>query len=111
MLKVNESEFEYRFGDSGPKYLLRGPRMNFGVVVLQAGQDFRDHLHNIMEENFFILEGELEFIVDGNTLTARAGDLVHVEPGEAHYLKNTSNAPAKAVFALAPFQEKDKVDL
>ena len=111
MLKVNESEFEYRFGDSGPKYLLRGPRMNFGVVVFQAGQDFRDHLHNVMEENFFILEGELEFTVGDETLTARAGDLVHVEPGKSHYLKNTTNAPAKAIFALAPYQENDKVDL
>jgi quercetin dioxygenase-like cupin family protein len=64
-----------------------------------------------MEENFFILEGELEFTVAGETLTARVGDLVHIEPGEAHYLKNTTDAPAKAVFALAPFQEKDKVDL
>ena len=79
MFKVNESEFEYRFGDSGPKYLMRGPRMNFGVVVLQAGQDFRDHLHNVMEENFFILEGELEFRVADQVLTAKAGDLVHVE--------------------------------
>lgn len=111
MFKVNEREFEYRFGDSGPKYLMRGPRMNFGVVVLQAGQDFRDHLHNVMEENFFILEGELEFRVADQVLTAKAGDLVHVEPGEAHYLRNASDAPAKAVFCLAPFQEKDKVDL
>ena len=38
-------------------------------------------------------------------LTAKAGDLVHVEPGEAHYLRNASDAPA-AVFCLAPFQEK-----
>ena len=111
MKKIHESEFEYRFGDSGPKYLLRGPRMNMGVVVFQPGQDFRDHLHNVMEENFFILEGELEFTVAGNTFTARPGDLVSCEPGEAHYLKNISDAPAKAVFALAPFQEKDKVDL
>ena len=111
MLKVNEADFEYRFGDSGPKYLLRGPRMNLGLVVLQAGQDFRDHLHNVMEENFFILEGEIEFRVGDETVVAAAGDLVHVEPGRPHYLRNTSNAPAKAVFCLAPYTENDKVEL
>ena len=28
MFVVNEKDFEYRFGDSGPKYLMKGPRMN-----------------------------------------------------------------------------------
>ena len=32
MYIVNENEKEYRFGDSGPKYLMKGPRMNFAVV-------------------------------------------------------------------------------
>ena len=32
MFIVNESEKEYRFGNSGPKYLMKGPRMNFAVV-------------------------------------------------------------------------------
>ena len=41
MLKINESEQEYRFGNSGPKYLLRGPRVDFGLVVLQPGEDFQ----------------------------------------------------------------------
>ena len=56
MFKVNESEFEYRFGDSGPKYLMKAPHeLRRGGAP--GGQDFRDHLHNVMEENFFILEG------------------------------------------------------
>ena len=111
MFVINENDREYRFGDSGPKYLMKGPRMNFALVAFQPGQDFQAHYHNVMEENFFILEGELEFRVADQVLTAKAGDLVHVEPGEAHYLRNASDAPAKAVFCLAPFQEKDKVDL
>ena len=57
-----------------------------------------------MEENFFILEGELEFRVADQVLTAKAGDPVHVEPGAASYLRNASDAPAKAVFCLAQFQ-------
>ena len=41
MYIVNEEDKEYRFGDSGPKYLMKGPRMNFALVQFQAGQDFR----------------------------------------------------------------------
>ena len=57
MYIVNENDREYRFGDSGPKYLMKGPRMNFALVAFNPGQDFKAHYHNVMEENFFILEG------------------------------------------------------
>ncbi len=67
MYIINESEREYRFGDSGPKYLMKGPRMNFAVVQFQPGEDFTAHYHNVMEENFFILEGEIKIVVDGVT--------------------------------------------
>jgi quercetin dioxygenase-like cupin family protein len=111
MFKLNESSCEYRFGDSGPKYLMKGPRANFGVVVLKPGQDFNNHVHSIMEENFFILEGEIEFNVNGEKLICKQGDFIHVEPNETHYLKNISDVVSKAVFCLAPYQEIDKKEV
>ena len=36
MYIVNEEDKEYRFGDSGPKYLMEGPRMNFALVQFQV---------------------------------------------------------------------------
>lgn len=111
MFTINENEKEYRFGDNGPKYLLDGPRVKFGVVQLQPGQDFRNHYHNIMEENFFMLEGEIEFTVDGKAVLCKQGDFIHVEPSEAHYLINKSDKPAKAAFCLGPATDNDKVEL
>ena len=35
MFIIHESEREYRFGNSGPKYLMKGPRMNFALVQFQ----------------------------------------------------------------------------
>ena len=64
MFIVDEKDKEYRFKDSGPKYLMKGPRMNFAIVQFQAGQDFRAHYHDIMEEDFYILEGEVDIVVD-----------------------------------------------
>ena len=108
---VNENEREYRFGDSGPKYLLKGPRMSFGVVVLQPGQDFIAHYHTIMEENFFILDGELEIHIDNETHHCKKGDFIHVEPNKVHYLINKGDSIMKAAFMLAPYQIQDKVDV
>jgi len=111
MFIVNENEKEYRFGDSGPKYLMKGPRMNFALVQFKAGQDFNAHYHNIMEEDFFILEGEIDIVVDGKVNHLKKGDLIHIEPGEIHYCINNSAADVKMVSTLAPFQEVDKVEV
>ncbi len=87
MFKLNENEKEYRFGDSGPKYLMKGPRLNFAVVQFQPGQDFPAHYHNIMEENFYIMEGEI------------------------HYVKNNSDKKIVMISTLGPFQDSDKVEV
>ena len=111
MFIINESEKEYRFGDSGPKYLMKGPRMNFAVVQLQPGQDFKAHYHNIMEEDFFILEGEINIVVDGTVHHLKQGDLIHIEPLEVHYCFNPYGQTVKMISTLAPFQEADKVEI
>ncbi|MEW9123722.1 MAG: cupin domain-containing protein [Thermotaleaceae bacterium] len=108
MIKVNESEREYRFGDSGPKYLRKGPFLSTGVVVFNPGQDFQSHYHKIMEESFLIISGELDFYMNGQLVKCVEGDLITAEPGESHYIVNTSDKVAKAVFMLAPFQLEDK---
>ena len=111
MKKVNVSEKEYRFGDSGPKYLMRGPRMNMGVVRLKAGEDFKAHYHNVMEESFFVLEGKIDIYIDDVKHTCVPGDLITAEPGEKHFLVNSYDEAFKAVFMLSPYQESDKVEV
>jgi len=109
MFILNEKEREYRFGDSGPKYLMKGPRMNFALVQFMPGQSFDAHYHNVMEEDFFILEGKVDVIVDGKVNTLSAGDLIHIEPGEVHFVNNPYDVKVKMVSTLAPYQEVDKV--
>ncbi|MCI8702772.1 MAG: cupin domain-containing protein [Anaerotignum sp.] len=111
MFVINENEREYRFGDSGPKYLMKGPRSNFALVRFNPGEDFQAHYHNVMEENFYILEGKVDIVVDGKVNTLSAGDMIHIEPGEVHYVKNAYDAPMKMVSTLAPYQEVDKVNV
>ena len=111
MYIVNENEREYRFGNSGPKYLMKGPRSNFAVVQFQPGEDFKAHYHKIMEENFFVLEGEIDIVVDGVVNHLKAGDLIHIEPEEVHYCINNSDKTIKMISTLAPYQESDKFEV
>ena len=38
MYLVDSRDKEYRHGDHGPKYLMKGPRSNFGLCQLRPGE-------------------------------------------------------------------------
>ena len=111
MYIVDQKDKEYRFGDSGPKYLMKGPRMNFALVQFMPGQSFDAHYHNIMEENFYIEEGEVDIYIDGTPHHLTTGQFIHVEPGEIHRIINNYDQPVRMIATLAPFQESDKVNV
>lgn len=111
MFIVNEKDKDYRFMDNGPKYLMKGPRMNFALVQFMPGQDFSAHYHDVMEENFYIIEGEIDIVVDGKVHHLVPGDFIHIEPKEIHYCINNYDKPIKMVSALAPYQDSDKSDV
>jgi quercetin dioxygenase-like cupin family protein len=111
MFIIDEKDKEYRFGDSGPKYLMQGPRMNFALVQFMPGQDFRAHYHAVMEENFYILEGTVTIVVDGTPHTLSPGQFIHIEPNEVHYVINKSPSVVRMVSSLAPFQQSDKIEV
>jgi quercetin dioxygenase-like cupin family protein len=110
MFIVNEKDKEYRFGDSGPKYLMQGPRMNFALVQFMPGQDFQAHYHEVMEENFYILEGTVTIYVDGKPNILNPGQLIHIEPKEVHYVKNDSSSVVRMIASLAPYKDGDKIE-
>ena len=113
MFCLNDSEREYRHGDHGPKYLEQGPRMNFGIVVLQPDNTVSPHVHRVMQESFYILEGRVTISVlrDGGAwedIRLAKGDYLHLEPGEAHKIRNESAEVLRMVVTAAPYAEADK---
>ena len=42
------------------------------------------HLHRQHAETFYILEGEIDFYIDGDWMTATPGTCIHVPPGVEH---------------------------
>lgn len=115
MYYLNENEKEHRYGDHGPKYLEKGPRMNFGIVKLQPGNVVSPHVHRIMQESFFILEGHVTMYIRPDSdrdvwerVELGEGDYIHLEPGEAHKICNESSEVLRMVVTAAPFADNDK---
>ena len=57
MQKVNEKDFQYRGGDTGVKYLMRGPRIDWGVFRFGMDEELGAHFHERVEETFYFIHG------------------------------------------------------
>ncbi|MBM4016865.1 MAG: cupin domain-containing protein [Planctomycetes bacterium] len=109
---VYEAEKAYRGGASGVKYLFRGPRIDWGVILFAPGEELGRHVHRQVEETFFFVEGAGGRItVAGQEHPIRAGMAVRIEPGEIHNIINDTAAPLKAVFIKSSYNPTDKVDV
>ena len=60
------------------------------------------HHHAADQETFFVVEGEVEFSIDGAPRSAGAGDVVLIPKGATHAFTNTGDAPARMFIVNAP---------
>ncbi|WP_158685260.1 cupin domain-containing protein [Microbacterium halophytorum] len=108
---LRPADAELRFGDWGPAYLSKTEDAAFGTVVLRPGDEFGNHLHEHHTESFVALEGEAEVWIDRTRCTTlRAGEILHANPGEEHFLRNVAGSVFRAVFVKTPWVDGDKVE-
>jgi quercetin dioxygenase-like cupin family protein len=98
----------------GRSVSLRGTRVEFKVESDRAagasltewdavpGFDTGLHVHERLEETWYVLSGELEFRVGEETFTATAGATVFVPPQVPHAFANRSDDKATFLLAMSP---------
>jgi quercetin dioxygenase-like cupin family protein len=89
----------YRFlavgEDTDDKYALWEP-------LVPPGGGPPPHVHSREVESFYILEGEITFVVGDQRLVAGAGMFAHMPVGTPHSFKNESSKPARMLISVAP---------
>ena len=60
------------------------------------------HVHHNYKESFLIVEGEMEFMVNGEFKILKAGEAFDVPPETLHTFKNKSDKPCKWVNIHSP---------
>ena len=111
MKKVHEEDFEWRNGDSGVKYLMRGPSIDWGLILLNPGESMAEqaHGHQFLDETFYFMEGDGVMIVDEEEFAAPEGSVFLCEPQEMHNIRNDSDSPIKIVFIKGDYKPDDKI--
>jgi mannose-6-phosphate isomerase-like protein (cupin superfamily) len=79
------------------------PRFNLSVITIQPHREGPPvHQHAAEDDSFFLLDGELTFLVDGEEVVAGPGTFVLVPPEVPHTFANRSDEPARFVNVHAP---------
>jgi len=60
------------------------------------------HKHDTHAETFYILEGIVDFYVDGEWIKTTSGTTLHVPPGVPHACRVANGAPAKMLMIYQP---------
>ena len=60
------------------------------------------HLHRQHAETFYILEGSIDFHIDGDWMTAPTGATVHIPPGVPHALELPAGQTGKLLMIFQP---------
>lgn len=60
------------------------------------------HLHNNFKESFLIIDGEMEFFINGEVKNVKAGESVDIPPKTLHTFTNKSNLTCKWVNIHSP---------
>jgi len=71
-------------------------------ATLDPGDATARHYHARSEELYYLLDGEAEMEVEGQTRTVRAGDAILIPAGSWHQIRATGETPLRFLCCCAP---------
>ena len=68
------------------------------VTELPAHHEQPWHTHKLIQETHYVMQGQIEVIEEGTkSFRASEGDIIILQPGKSHSVKNPSHSPAHIV--------------
>ena len=71
-----------------------------------AGMGPPQHRHD-WDEAYYVLAGEVDFHIDGEQVTIKAGDFAYLPANTIHAFKGASESPARVLIFAAPAHASD----
>ena len=79
------------------------PRVNVSVITMAPNADGPEsHVHEDEDDAFYVLDGELTFLLEEGDLSAPTGTFVLVPPGVKHTFRNALDRPTRVLNIHAP---------
>ena len=94
------------YGNSERIIKLRGNETGGRVMIREGrilpGESPPIHIHSREDESFHVLEGELEFQIGNQFITAKAGQWIYAPIGLQHTFRNINSTDARLEFVFTP---------
>lgn len=81
---------------------IHGDKCSMGIVEIKAGSNLPLH-HHVHEQITFILEGELDMTIGGQTMTLRQGDYYVIHSNVPH--SAVAHVDCKLIDVFSPVRE------
>jgi mannose-6-phosphate isomerase-like protein (cupin superfamily) len=79
------------------------PRFNLSLITMAPGREGPEaHVHEDEDDAFYVLDGELTFLLGDEEVAAPAGTFVLVPPGVVHTFANRTGTPVRILNVHAP---------
>ena len=76
-------------------------------TVVEPGSVTPPHIHYELNEQFYVIEGELEMLGGETRVTAKPGSFVAVPRGTVHAFANLTDKPVRFLLAFCPDINRD----
>ena len=86
----------------GKSTLYQSAHLLVGLNAFEPGQFHALHAHAGMDKAYLVLEGEGLFLIEGQELPMKMGELLVAPEGVPHGVRNDSNARLLVMAVLAP---------
>jgi mannose-6-phosphate isomerase-like protein (cupin superfamily) len=79
------------------------PRVNVSIITMAPNAEGPEsHVHADEDDAFYILDGELTFLLEDGDVSAPTGTFVLVPPGVKHTFRNALDRPTRLLNIHAP---------
>ena len=112
MVNIPWQEFPGHFGGALSKALVGeqqtgSPRMDFRISHYAPCAYVAEHVHQVQEQIYHILEGEALMELDAERRVVRRHDVVFVPPGVRHAIYNTGLTDLTFIVVTAPPEDAE----
>jgi mannose-6-phosphate isomerase-like protein (cupin superfamily) len=94
--------YDYR---SNLSNLVVQPQIRSRFRVVELGPVPQVHSHDLGGETFVVMQGQIEFTVDGDSVVAQQGQAIYVPPRTTHAVRAVGEQPGVMYLSVSPHVE------
>jgi mannose-6-phosphate isomerase-like protein (cupin superfamily)/N-acetylglutamate synthase-like GNAT family acetyltransferase len=112
MKKSVENSEHYKWGnDCDGWHLLKSDELGVISEKMPSGTSETLHYHNRSQQVFYILSGEATFEIEGETVSVKPNESIHIPPKTLHRISNETAAELTFLVISEPKSQGDRLEI